>query len=93
MIVSGATKVNSKPGLSSTPSFLFHKPDKSKPSLENIALEPMSRLRHGASTSLLQDICSRHSLNKCVAWVIDAPARIAAATMAASVSIVSFAPA
>ena len=36
---------------------------------------------------------SYYSLNKCVAWVIDAPARIAAATIAASVSIVSLAPA
>ena len=56
-------------------------------------LEPHVSLRHGAQTSLLRGICSRYSLNKCDAWVTAAPARIAAATMAASVSIVSFAPA
>jgi hypothetical protein len=91
--VSGATQVNSEPGLSSTPSFLFHKPGKSKKSLENIELEPHVSLGHGAPTSLLRDIWSHYSLNKCDAWVTAAPARIAAATMAASVSIVSFAPA
>ena len=37
--------------------------------------------------------CALYSLNKCVAWVIDAPARIAAATIDASVSIASLAPA
>src|SRR5579859_6852107 len=71
----------------------FRKPGKSKPSLEYIGFEPHVSLRHGAPTSLLQDICSRYSLNKCDAWVTVAFARIAAATMAASVSIVSFAPA
>ncbi len=59
----------------------------------DIELEPHVSLRHGALTSLLRDIYSRYSLNKCVACVIDAPARIAAATIAASVSIASFAPA
>ena len=93
MIVGGAMQVNREPGLSSTPSFLFHKPGKSKPSLENIELEPHVSLRHGAPTSLLRDIYCRYSLNKCVACVIDPPARIAAATIAASVSIGSFAPA
>ena len=84
---------NREPGLSSTPSFLIHKPGKSKQSLENIELEPHVSLRHGAPASSLRDIYSRYSLNKCVACVIDAPARIAAATIAASVSIASFAPA
>ena len=77
---------------SSTPSFLLHKPGKSKPSLEYIGLEPHLSLRHGAPTSLLREICSRNSLNGCDAWVTAAPAHITAATMAASVSIVSFAP-
>src|ERR1700730_7396651 len=93
MIVRGATQVNGQPRLSSTLSFLLHKPGKSKPSLEYIGLEPHVSLRHGAPTFLLQDICSRYSLNKCDAWVTDAFARIAAASMAASVSIVSVAPA
>jgi hypothetical protein len=39
------------------------------------------------------NIAPHYSLNKWVAWVIDPPARIAAATIAASVSIASFAPA
>ena len=91
--MSGATQVNSEPGLSGAPSFLFHQPGKSKPSLEIIGFQPHVSLKHGAPTSLLQDICSRYSLNKCDAWVTVAFARIAAATMAASVSIMSFAPA
>ena len=43
----------------------FHKLCKSKPSLECIGLELYVSLRHGAPTSLLQDICFLHSLNKC----------------------------
>ena len=42
---------------------------------------------------LIRGNCSHYSLNRCVAWVIDPPARIAAATIAASVNIASFAPA
>jgi hypothetical protein len=41
----------------------------------------------------ISDFDEIYSLNKCDAWVTVAFARIAAATMAASVSIVSFAPA
>jgi hypothetical protein len=67
----------------------------SKANLKNgsIELEPHVSTRHEAPTSSLRDTDSRYSLNKCDAWVTAAPARIAAATMAASVSIVSFAPA
>ena len=55
-------------------------------------LEDAGRTGEAAGTSLHQ---SReiYSLYKCVAWVTVAFARIAAATMAASVSILSFAPA
>lgn len=63
------------------------------PSTAAADARPMSHRDMGAPTSLHRKICSGYSLNKCDAWVTAAPARIAAATMAASVSIVSFAPA
>ena len=93
MVLGGDFLLGGQPGLSSTPGFLLRKPDESEPSLEYIGLAPHAWLRHGARTSLLQDNCSRYSLNKCDAWVTVAFARIAAATMAASVNMVSVAPA
>src|ERR1700733_7474194 len=53
---------------------------------------PHVSLRHGAQHRCFARF-ARYSLNRCDAWVTVAFARIAAATMAASVSMASVAPA
>src|SRR5260370_42326390 len=93
MIVSGAKQVNSRTRTFQHSQLLVPQAGQVQTVPENIGLEPHVSLRHGAPTLLLRDTRYRYSLNKCDAWVTVAPARIAAATMAASVSIVSFAPA